>query len=472
VTRGSAVILDVGKTNAKLTLWDGQGRFVARRNRANEKVSGPGYRALDAEGLEAWITSVLQDFAGRADVRAIVPVAHGAAAVLVDEGAVFAPPMDYEDAGGEGERAAYAAQRDPFAATGSPLLPQGLNLGFQLHRLEQMTGPWPATLKILPWPQYWAWRLSGVIASEVSSLGCHTDLWRPYEAGPSALSRGRGWAERLGPLRRAGDVLGPITPELARRTGLPADCVVHCGLHDSNAAFLAARAHRETSAADTTVLSTGTWFVAMRALGRDVVGPALTSAHEGRDCLVNVDVEGRLAPSARFMGGREAELIAAADSPHPTGPDDPDAIAGKLADLVAAGVSIFPTFAAGVGPFPRHRGRWIDLPQSPADRRYALGLYLALMADEMLQLVGARERLLIEGPFAEDAVLVRALATLRRDEAVYVSNAPDQVAHGALRLIWPDLAPPPPLRRVEPLDIALDAYRDRWQAAVRAEADD
>ncbi len=59
MTRGSAVILDVGKTNAKLTLWDGQGRFVARRSRANEKVSGPGYRALDAEGLEAWIASVL-----------------------------------------------------------------------------------------------------------------------------------------------------------------------------------------------------------------------------------------------------------------------------------------------------------------------------------------------------------------------------------------------------------------------------
>jgi hypothetical protein len=93
------------------------------------------------------------------------------------------------------------------------------------------------------------------------------------------------------------------------------------------------------------------------------------------------------------------------------------------------------------------------------------------MADEMLQLVDARKRLLIEGPFAQEEVFVRALATLRRDEAVYVSNAPDQVARGALRLIWPDLAPPP-LRRVEPLDIDLDAYRSGWRTAVRAEADD
>ncbi len=472
MARGSAVILDVGKTNAKLTLWDGQGRLVARRSRPNQTPSGPGYRALDVEGLETWLEQGLRAFAGLADVRAIVPVAHGAAASLVHDGAVFAPPMDYEDEGGDGERAAYAAQRDSFEATGSPLLPQGLNLGFQLHRLEQVTGPWPDALKILPWPQHWAWRLSGVMASEVSSLGCHTDLWRPSEACPSALARGRGWADRLAPLRRAGDVLGPITPEWARRTGLPADCVAHCGLHDSNAAFLAARAHGESSGAEATVLSTGTWFVAMRALGPAAARPAFGITHEGRDCLVNVDVEGRLVPSARFMGGREADLIRGADSSHPAGPDDPGVLAGKLADLVAAGVSILPSFAPGVGPFPRRRGRWIGRPQSAADRRCALGLYLALMADQMLQLVGARERLLIEGPFAEDAVLVRALATLRRDEAVYVSNAPDQVAHGALRLIWPDLAPPPPLRRVEPLDVALDAYRDRWQAAVRAEADD
>ncbi|HEV7384023.1 MAG TPA: carbohydrate kinase, partial [Phenylobacterium sp.] len=360
MARGSAVILDVGKTNAKLTLWEGQGRLVARRSRRNQTPSGSGYRALDVEGLEAWIAEALREFAGLAKVRAIVPVAHGAAASLVHDGAVFAPPMDYEDEGGEGERAAYAAQRDAFEATGSPLLPQGLNLGFQLHRLERITGPWPDALKILPWPQHWAWRLSGVMASEVSSLGCHTDLWRPSEAGPSALSRRRGWADRLAPLRRAGDVLGPITREWAQRTGLPADCVVHCGLHDSNAAFLAARAHAETSAAEATVLSTGTWFVAMRALGAAAVRPAFGSTHEGRDCLVNVDVEGRLVPSARFMGGREAELIRGADSPHPTGTDNPAAIGGKLADLVAAGVSILPSFAPGVGPFPRRRGRWTD----------------------------------------------------------------------------------------------------------------
>lgn len=32
------------------------------------------------------------------------------------------------------------------------------------------------------YPQYWALRLTGIAANEVTSLGCHTDLWNPWTA--------------------------------------------------------------------------------------------------------------------------------------------------------------------------------------------------------------------------------------------------------------------------------------------------
>src|SRR5205823_7307681 len=128
-------------------------------------------------------------------------------------------------------RRAYDAERDAFQLTGSPALPAGLNLGAQLYYLETLQ---PDLLDdgatILPWPQYWAWRLSGVAASEATSLGCHTDLWRPASHEPSDLARRRGWADRLPPLRRAGEALGPLTAEWASRTGLPPTVQVYCGL--------------------------------------------------------------------------------------------------------------------------------------------------------------------------------------------------------------------------------------------------
>ena len=152
--------------------------------------------------------------------------------------------MDYEQDVDPTERAQYIAGRDDFDSTGSPLLPHALNLGMQLHWLESLTGPWPADLRILLWPQYWSWRLSGVMASETTSLGCHSDLWNPLRHRHSELAQRRGWASRFPPLLGAGDSLGTLTSEWIVRTGLPQDCRVLCGLHDSNAALLAARGSR------------------------------------------------------------------------------------------------------------------------------------------------------------------------------------------------------------------------------------
>ncbi len=455
---GCTVVLDIGKTNAKLTLWDRAGRCLARHVRENEIIEGAGYRALDAAGIEAWMAPVLADFARIAHVRAIVPVGHGAAAALVAGGRLFAPPMDYEDEGGEEERAAYLARRDAFEATGSPALPVGLNLGFQLHRLETLTGPWPDDLAILPWPQYWAWRFSGVTASEVTSLGCHSDLWRPWDGAPSALAQDAGWARRLPPLRRAGAVLGPVTAEWTA-LGLSADCQVLCGLHDSNAALLAARGHAEIAAEDATVLSTGTWFVALRSTGEQAA--ERTALDPRRDCLVNVDAFGRPTLSARFMGGREAEVICQAAD---IGPQAADLESARL--VLEAGAALYPTFAPGVGPFPEDVGRWDRRPDDERQRRAAMELYLALMASEALDLIGSRGRLLVEGRFAEHEVFVRALAALRGGQKVYVSNAHDDVPYGALRLIAPDLPPPSPLVAVAPLPFALDSYARAWRAGL------
>jgi len=470
VLQRCAIVLDVGKTNAKLTLWDTHGRQLQRRVRANESAHGNRYRMLDAQGIENWLVETLREYSSCADVGAIIPVGHGAAAALVVDDELFAAPMDYEEECDTRERDHYRAQRDAFRSTGSPALPQGLNLGLQLHWLEHLTGPWPEDLRILPWPQYWAWRLSGVMATEVTSLGCHTDLWNPMTGNYGALANRRGWAQRMPPLRRAGEPLSTLTPQWVSRTGLPKDCVVLCGLHDSNAALLAARGHTEIRDHDATILSTGTWFVAMRSPSTDS-NVDVAPLDEQRDCLVNVDVEGRPVPSARFMGGREAELIAHVDIHDLTANYDPDRLMARLPVLLANGAAALPAFARGVGPFPDAIGEWRNKPPHPADQRAIAGLYLALMADACLSLIGSRDRLLIEGRFAEAVIFIRALASLRSGQKVFISNTHDDVPYGALRLLDPSLPPSSPLQPVEPLGVDFGGYARLWREhAARSRA--
>jgi sugar (pentulose or hexulose) kinase len=305
------------------------------------------------------------------------------------------------------------------------------------------------------------------MATEVTSLGCHSDLWRPIEQRYSDLAQRRGWAQRMAPLRRADDALSTVTREWALRTGLPKDCVVLCGLHDSNAALLAARGHAAVADGDATVLSTGTWFVAMRSPAPNA-SIDMSSLAEERDCLINVDVQGRAIPSARFMGGREAELIAGLDIHALTANYDPQRLLDRLPALLATGAAALPTFARGVGPFPHSIGEWRHKPADPDDQRAITGLYLALMADTSLNLIGSRDRLLIEGRFAEAVIFIRALAALRPRQRVFVSNAHDDVPYGALRLLEPALPPASELVPVEPLGIDFSNYTRQWREHAAA----
>jgi sugar (pentulose or hexulose) kinase len=262
-------------------------------------------------------------------------------------------------------------------------------------------------------------------------------------------------------------VLGTLLPSWARRTGLPGDVAIHCGVHDSNAALLASRACPELAGEEATVLSTGTWFVAMRTPSKqlpfDIEGLA-----ETRDCLVNVDAQGSPVPSARFMGGREIELTSAADDARVDAVELQAAFLSAVAEVLRRGAMVLPGFAPGSGPFPSASGRWVRPPADAHERLAAVCLSAALVADVSLDLIGARERLLIEGRFSRCEVLTRALASLRPATTVYVTPTESEVACGARLLLDPQASTGTRLTTVAPLPQSLVEYRNAWhQEAAR-----
>jgi sugar (pentulose or hexulose) kinase len=407
-------VVDIGKTRSKLSLWTPDGAALWQADYANRiGVGAP--RQLDLHGIGAWLKGALAEAARQAELTAIVPVGHGAAGVLMDDESALRA-LDYEATPPAEIVRAYETMRDPFEATLSPRLAGGLNLGVQLLWLESLYPEvWPATAGVLLWPQYWAWFLSGQQASEVTSLGCHTDLWRPFERRFSDLAIARGWAERLGPLRGAGEVLGAVRPALADELGLPRTCEVHCGLHDSNAALHAARGFPELAGRPFAVVSTGTWFVCLSAGG---AGPAVYDPT--KDMLANVDIAGRATPTARFMGGRDYEAwmggaLGAASDP-------------KLIREAAA----LTDWSRADGPLRATRA----------------ALELARRTDRTLGLTAAEGPILIEGRFAADDAFAVALARLRPRHETYRSAAVDGVAWGAVRLAAPQIEPPERLQRI------------------------
>ncbi|MFN6005821.1 MAG: FGGY-family carbohydrate kinase, partial [Paracoccaceae bacterium] len=293
-------VLDIGKTNAKVLVVDlatGAEEVLART--PNVVVRDGPYPHHDIDMLWQFALDGLKLAAARG-VDAVSITTHGAACVVVDEaGALALPMLDYEHVGPDSMAAAYDAVRPGFAETGSPRLPVGLNVGAQVFWLSRAFPAQFARVRhVLMLAQYWSFRLSGVAASEATSLGCHTDLWNPWEGRLSSLVSRMGWEGLFPPVRKAADVLGPVLPSVAEATGLPVGTRVLCGIHDSNASLVPHLAEAPCG-----VLSTGTWMIVM-ALGGRVV-----ELDAARDVLVNVNALGQPVPTARFMGGREMDEI-------------------------------------------------------------------------------------------------------------------------------------------------------------------
>jgi L-fuculokinase len=450
--RPLVAVLDIGKTNAKLVVGDPRsGEQIWSRAQSNRPLAGAPYLAIDAAAIESFVLTALRDAVRRAEIGVIVPVAHGACAALVTPEDLALPVMDYEEPILEEVGEAYRALRDPFADTGSAFLPFGLNLGRQLYFLETR---FPAAFKaaghLLLWPQYWAWRLCGALTGEVTAIGCHTDLWRPFSGSFSALAEKRGWARLIPPLSPAGAVIGTLTRAVAAQTGLDPSTAVLAGIHDSNASFLRHRLAHPLGE-PFVVVSSGTWTVILAAGGAECLD-------ETRDCLVNVDALGEPIPTARFMGGREYAAIAGEDAPTPT--------FENLEAVLTAGAVAWPCFTAAGGPFQGRIGHLEGTEGIDRASRTALAsLYCALVADFSLDLLGSCGPIIVEGPFADNPLFGSLLAAFRPTQPVSLSLDRAGTVGGALALAAPDHAFLPRLTPCQPFVSArLGRYRRAWRA--------
>ncbi|WEZ84436.1 FGGY-family carbohydrate kinase [Rhizobium sp. 32-5/1] len=391
-------VIDIGKTNAKVALVDLESfTEIAVRKTANSVTSDGLYPHFDVEKLWRFIVDSLGELNAEVPIDAISVTTHGATAVLLDEnGDLALPLLDYEFTGPDTLASDYERLRPPFSETGAARLPMGLNIGAQIYWQEQ-TFPqeFAKVATILTYAQYWSYRLSGVLANELTSLGCHTDLWNPYSGDFSTLVDARGWRRLFAPVRKASDVLGDLLPAVAQQAGLPDGLPVYCGIHDSNASLLP---HVLSRPSPFSVVSTGTWVVIM------AVGAQKVALDEVRDTLINVNALGDPVPSARFMGGRafatlmpEAEVCGSAE---------------VEADIVRRRCMLMPSVPQGSGPFPNAKARWTcdETSLTPAERYVVVSFHLALMTATSLDLIGARGDIVVEGPFAGNTSYLRMLA--------------------------------------------------------------
>lgn len=457
-TLPAVVVVDVGKTHVKLLAIEVDGgEVVEARQTGNQPISGAPYLHVDVETIFAWMLEGLAELAQRVRIEAIVPSAYGSTAALIDHDGLVLPMMDYEAEPPDEIKKAYAKVAPDFEEVCCPINPGGLTLARQLFwQSRSFADRFEKARWILPAAQYWAWRLTGHVASEVTSLGAQTQLWNPATNRPSSLALKEGWPAKFAPMKRAYERLAPLDRAVAKRIGLAEAPPVLVGIHDSNANF--AR-YRAAGLERFTLISSGTWLITFDS---DL---PLDRLHPERDMVSNTDLEGQPIACTRFMGGREYAAIAGDDGlgVEPTASD--------AARLIASGTMALPSFTDSGGPFPGtgNAGRIVGPPpETPVERAALASLYVALVTAVDLDLLAAEGRVIVDGSFADNRLFPGLLAALRPGCAIEVSTARDGTALGAALLWrWPERHALK-LEPVAPVDLdGFEDYARLWRERTR-----
>ncbi len=303
-------ILDIGKTNKKLFVMDENYRIILERTEQFADISDDdGEPCEDIERLSNWIESSLKKVINQPefDVKAVNFSTYGASFVLLKTapigasgrvvGEVVAPLYNYLKTFPDDLKstfyAKYGGEILVSSQTASPVL-GNLNSGMQLYFLKERKPHIYAKINAaLHLPQYASFLVTKRLFSDITSIGCHTNLWH-FEKNEY-----HEWVEKEG----ISKILPPIFPSDA---AIPALCegkelVVGVGLHDSSAALIP---YLMSFQEPFILISTGTWCISMNPFN-DV---PLTPEELAQDSLCYLSYQGKPVKAARIFAGNEHEI--------------------------------------------------------------------------------------------------------------------------------------------------------------------
>lgn len=306
-------VIDIGKTNKKVALYDRQLHQIAFRQQVFAASAGAdGILVEPVAAMWEWFGRTLGELYREQPFQAISVTTHGATIACLDtEGTLALPVVAYDNDLGEAGQAELDRAFDELvgdrtalqAETGTCDMPLLVNPAKALQQYRRWFGDATEHIaRILNYPQYWGYRLTGVQASEPTYTFNHSYLHDIRRQVPSSAAHALGVAEALdSSFLRPWDRLGTLLPELQQAWDLPA-LPVTAGIHDSNAALLPYLVLFEGR--DFVVNSTGTWCVAMH--GVDQVRYA--DDELGLKIIFNIDALGGYRKVSFLMGGQDYGL--------------------------------------------------------------------------------------------------------------------------------------------------------------------
>ena len=292
-------IFDAGKTNKKLFLFDEQYNIVHEEStRFEETNDEDGFPCEDVQVLTNWVREKFQQVAtnNKYDLRAVNFSAYGASFVHIDDkGETVTPLYNYLKPYPEQLKQqfynTYGSESLIARQTASPVL-GSLNSGMQLYRLKhEQPEVFSRIHYSLHLPQYLSFIISSTPASDITSIGCHTQLWHFQKNQYHQWVFAEQLHNKLPQIYNADKFILSNNPNTIL-TGI--------GLHDSSAALIP---YLKLFDEPFILLSTGTWCISFNPFNASI----LSNYELHNDCLCYLSYQGKPVKASRLFAGYEHE---------------------------------------------------------------------------------------------------------------------------------------------------------------------
>jgi sugar (pentulose or hexulose) kinase len=425
-------VVDIGKTNKKILLFDEQYHVVFEETeRMEETVDEDDFPCEDLHALQVSVLSMVQRVMRipRFSVKAINFTTYGASFVYVDQtGKALTPLYNYlKPYPAELQKEIYETNGglEVFVReTSSPSL-GSLNSGLQVLRLaREQPATFAKVVYALHLPQYISSLFTGLYVTDITSIGCHTHLW---DFTKSTYHR---WIESAGLLK----VLAPIAPsDHAEQIVFEKQKLWSgIGLHDSSAALIP---YLVNFTEPFILISTGTWSISLNPFDQ----VPLTDEELAQDCLCYLQYTGKPVKAARYFLGPAHEAGVERIAAHFALPADfytsmkfdPSLYQICLDQIQINGYSQFDD---------------VNLMETGSpDLSYYLLIHCLMLAQvtstRLLLRHGTVSKILVDGGFSRNPIYMQMLAEAFAEQDVFASEVAQATALGAalvLHKYWND----------------------------------
>ena len=406
------IVLDIGKTNVKLTFVDSINNKTIKFFTTKQKNTyRHGIKILNSNSIFEWALKKITYIGRKHNLDKFVCTAHGTSIALIsyDDKELLAC-TDYEYKFDKLFNN-YKKIAPKFNESFSPFLENGLNIGQQIYYLYKRKQKLIKETKyILNYPQYIVWKLTSSFSSEISYVGCHTHLWDFKRNKLSSFVKKIKLEKKFPKIRKAWDTIGQ------RKIG-ESNLKIINGIHDSNASYLY---FKNSDIKNFTLVSTGTWYIIFNQK------TPLKNLNPSLDMLANIDVFGKPVPTMRFMGGREYD--------HLMGVFKISNKTRAIKNFSFHDYLIYPSYASG-GGFSINKiniGFYEGLNKGQI--YYLICLYISFVINFCLNQMKSSNTIILDGPITKNITIMKILSSLRKKQIVLKNKREIGTTLGATNL--------------------------------------